>query len=256
MFEGRVALITGAANGIGRAVALMMKARGARAVIAADKDSEGLAEISPLLGEDGIHLDVTDRAEMKAAATQIEEKYGAIDILVVAAGILQPPPPSLEAVSERQFDRIIDVNLKGAWNAVTLVGTGMVRRGSGSIVTIASTTGMIAGPLVPYGPAKAALIEMTKSFAGAWGEAGLRVNCVAPGFVETDALVRGASFGILNMERLAAETALKRLATTEEVAQTICFLASQQASGITGAVVPVDCGARVAPGFAALERPS
>jgi NAD(P)-dependent dehydrogenase (short-subunit alcohol dehydrogenase family) len=247
-------VVTGAAGGLGRAIALMLAARGAKVVIGLNRNADGLKDIALTLKHNGVMVDVTDRKAMQLAISAIETQFGAIDILVTAAGILQPPPRAVEDVSERQFDRIIDVNLKGTWNAVSLVGPGMVRRRAGSIITIASITGLEPGPLVPYGPAKAAIIEMTKSFAGAWGQHGVRVNCVAPGFVETPPVNRGAAFGLLDLPKLGAATALERLATANEVAEAVCFLAGDQASGITGAMLPVDCGALVMPGFVALER--
>ena len=254
MFEGRVAVITGAAGGIGSAVALMLAARGAKAVIGLTRNAGSLDDIAERLGHTGYVVDVTNRKAMEHAVADIEAKHGAIDILVTAAGILQPPPTDVEMVSERQFDKIIDVNLKGTWNALTLVGTGMARRKSGSIVTIASITGLMAGPLVPYGPTKAAIIEMSKSFAGAWGESGVRVNCVAPGFTQTPPIMRGVAFGLLDIERLVASTALGRLPTELEIAEAVCFLASDSASAITGIVLPVDCGTLAMPGFQALAR--
>jgi NAD(P)-dependent dehydrogenase (short-subunit alcohol dehydrogenase family) len=254
VFDVQIAVVTGAASGIGREIALMLKSKGAKAVIGLDKDAAGLADLTQVSGSHGIVCDVTNRAQVVAAIAEIKAAYGTVDILVIAAGILQPPPLTLEAVSERQFDRIIDVNLKGAWNILSLVGKEMAANGSGSIVTIASITGLSAGPLVPYGPAKAALIEMTKSFAGAWGKSGVRVNCVAPGFVETPGLKRGTEFGIIDVERLTSATALNRLPTTREIAEAVCFFASGYASAITGTVLPVDCGALTMHGFAALDR--
>jgi NAD(P)-dependent dehydrogenase (short-subunit alcohol dehydrogenase family) len=254
MFSGKVALVTGAASGLGRAIALMIAGRGAKAVVGLDKDKAGLAAIGGSLRHPGIECDVSDHAEVAAAIGAVEKEFGHIDLLVICAGILQPPPVSLQSVSERQFDKIIDVNLKGAWNIITLTGQGMCTRGTGAIVTIASITALSPGPLVPYGPAKAALMEMTKSFAGAWGASGVRVNCVAPGFSETPALARGADFGVLDLPRLASATALGRLPTADEIAEAACFLLSPAASGITGAVLPVDCGALVMSGFSALDR--
>jgi NAD(P)-dependent dehydrogenase (short-subunit alcohol dehydrogenase family) len=253
MFAGRVALVTGAASGIGLAIADELLRQGA-AVVALDKDADALARMSQRAHMLAVMADVTDRVELAAAARSVEAQFGKVDVLVVAAGILQPPPLALEDVSERQFDRIMDVNLKGAWNTLSLFGGAMAKNGSGAIVTIASITAMLPGPLVPYGPAKAALIEMTKSFAGTWGASGVRVNCVAPGFVETPALARGVSFGLLEPGRLAAQTAMGRLATVDEIARAACFLVSDNASGITGAVLPVDCGALVHAGFEALRR--
>ena len=254
MFDGQVALVTGSASGIGRDIAMMIADRGAKAVVGLDKDEIGLAVMADQLGHPGFVCDVSHRAQVAAALAEAKSQFGRIDLLVAAAGILQPPPVSIEAVGERQFDKIIDVNLKGVWNVLTLAGETMCTQGNASIVTIASITALSPGPLVPYGPAKAALIEMTKSFAGAWGKAGVRVNCVAPGFSETPALARGVAFGVLDTAKLASATALNRLPTGKEIAEAVCFLLSPAASGITGAVLPVDCGALVVHGFAALER--
>ncbi|MGL4404321.1 MAG: SDR family NAD(P)-dependent oxidoreductase, partial [Notoacmeibacter sp.] len=211
-------------------------------------------DIAHRLKHPGLKVDVTNRAAMQNAVALIEAEYGSIDVLVTAAGILQPPPISIGAISERQFDKIVDVNFKGTWNAVSLIGACMARRASGSIVTISSITALEAGPLVPYGPTKAAIIEMTKSFAGAWGRSGVRVNCVSPGFVETPSLKRGVNFGLVDVDQLKGLTALGRLPSSDDVADTVCFLASDKASAITGAMLPVDCGALVMPGFTALDR--
>ena len=254
VFNHQTAVVTGAASGIGRAISVMLKSKGVKAVVGLDKDQAGLSGLAHEIGSHGIVCDVTNRVQVAAAVSEVKATYGKIDILVVAAGILQPPPLTLDAVSERQFDRIIDVNLKGAWTILSLAGKEMAAQGSGSIVTIASITGLSAGPLVPYGPAKAALIEMTKSFAGAWGSAGVRVNCVAPGFVETPGLQRGTAFGLIDVQRLASATAMGRLPMVDEIAEAVCFLASGSASAITGVVLPVDCGALIMPGFAALNR--
>jgi NAD(P)-dependent dehydrogenase (short-subunit alcohol dehydrogenase family) len=254
MFEGLVAIVTGAAGGLGQAISVMLASHGAAAVIGFNRNANTANEPVVGLPYRSVIVDVTDRTAMQAAINAVETEFGGIDVLVTAAGLLQPPPLSVDDISERQFDKIIDVNLKGTWNALSLVGPGMVRQGKGSIVTIASTTGLEPGPLVPYGPTKAAIIEMTKSYAGAWGRYGVRVNCVAPGFVETPPINRGVAFGLLDLPKLGASTALMRLPSADEIAKAVCFLASEQASGVTGAMLPVDCGALVMPGFVALER--
>ena len=256
MFEGQIAVVTGAAGGIGRAISAMLAVRGVSTIIGINRNTDKMTEDDRNLQFRALTVDVANRNAMQKAIDGIESEFGQINILVTAAGLLQPPPLSVDDVSERQFDKIIDVNLKGTWNALSLVGPGMVHRGSGSIITIASITGIQPGPLMPYGPSKAAIIEMTKSYAGAWGKHGVRVNCVAPGFVETPPVSRGVAFGLIDLPKLGAATALKRLATAEEVAKAVCFLASDQASGITGAILPVDCGALVMPGFTTLERHS
>lgn len=249
-FTGRVALVTGSASGIGRAVAMMLAARGARAVVGLDRDEDGLAALATELRHRGFVLDVTDGAAVTAALAEIRTTVGPIDLLVTAAGMLQPPPLAPEAVAERQFDKIVDVHIKATWRIATLVGADMAARKQGAIVTIASITGIEPGPLVAYGPAKAAVIQMTRSLAGAWAGKGVRVNAVAPGFTATPGLARGMAFGVLDEAQLARSTAMDRLVTADEVAEAVCFLLSGAASGITGAVLPVDAGGLVASGFA------
>ena len=126
----------------------------------------------------------------------------------------------------------------------------MAERGQGSIVTIASIAAFEPGPLVVYGPAKAAVVALTRALAGAWGRYGVRVNAVAPGFVRTPALERGLAFSKVDESQLAASTALGRLATADEIADAIAFLASDAAAAITGVVLPVDAGHLLAGGFA------
>lgn len=254
MFEGRVAVVTGAAGGLGRAIALELAKQGAKVVIGLIRKADSLNDIAHILKHSGMQVDVTDRKAMQQVTTEIITEFGSIDVLVTAAGILQPPPLSVQAITERQFDKVVDVNFKGTWNALSLVGNEMLRRGSGSIVTVASITALEPGPLVPYGPTKAAIIEMTKSFAGAWGRSGVRVNCVAPGFTATPALSRGVEFGLLDIHQLAGLTALGRLPNADEIAQAVCFLAGDKASAITGAMLPVDCGTLAMHGFKALDR--
>jgi NAD(P)-dependent dehydrogenase (short-subunit alcohol dehydrogenase family) len=126
----------------------------------------------------------------------------------------------------------------------------MAQRGQGAIVTVASIAGIEPGPLVIYGPAKAAVIALTKGLAGAWGRRGVRVNAVAPGYVRTPALERGLALGFLDEGTLVDSTALGRLAAADEVAAAIAFLASDAAAAITGVVLPVDAGHLLAGGWA------
>jgi NAD(P)-dependent dehydrogenase (short-subunit alcohol dehydrogenase family) len=247
-FDGRVAAVTGGASGIGLAAATRLRRDGAR-VILLDRDEGALGRAAADLGATGIALDVTDRAAVAKAVAQIEAEHGAIDVLVTAAGVLDPPRPP-ERISEKAWDDVFAANVNGTRNICQAVGAGMAARGRGSIVTIASIAGFEPGPLVAYGPAKAAVIALTRALAGAWGRHGVRVNAVAPGYVRTPALDRGLFFGLVDERRLADSTALGRLATSDEIAAAIAFLASDAAAAITGVVLPVDAGHLLAGGWA------
>jgi NAD(P)-dependent dehydrogenase (short-subunit alcohol dehydrogenase family) len=247
-FEGRLAVVTGGASGIGRAAAGRFARDGARVVIL-DRDEAALPRVAADCGAIPIVLDVTDRTASVRAVEQIEAEHGPVAVLVTAAGVLEPPRPP-ERMSEQSWQRIFAVNLEGTRIACEIVGARMAARGRGSIVTVASIAALEPGPLVIYGPAKAAVVALTKALAGAWGRRGVRVNAVAPGYVRTPALELGFKVGVVEEGRLAASTALGRLATADEVAEAIAFLASDAAAAITGAVVPVDAGHLLAGGWA------
>ncbi|HEX2725920.1 MAG TPA: SDR family oxidoreductase, partial [Beijerinckiaceae bacterium] len=237
-FQGRVAAITGGASGIGLAAAARLVRDGAR-VILLDRDEAALGRAAADLGTTGITLDVTNRTGVANTVERIEAEHGPIDVLVTAAGVLDPPRPP-ERISEKAWDDIFAANVNGTRIICQTVGTGMAARGRGSIVTVASIAGLEPGPLAAYGPAKAAVVALTKALAGAWGRRGVRVNAVAPGYVRTPALERGLFFGVVDERRLADSTALGRLATGDEIAAAIAFLASDAAAAITGIVLPVD----------------
>ncbi len=245
---GRIAVVTGGASGIGRAAAMRLARDGAR-VVSLDRDEAALMESAAELGAIPVVLDITDKAASTRAIHAIEDEHGPIAVLVTAAGVLDSPRPP-ERISEQAWQRTFAVNVEGTRIACELVGARMAERGYGSIVTIVSIAAIEPGPLVVYGPAKAAVVALAKAFAGAWGRRGVRVNAVAPGYVRTPALERGLALGFLDERRLAASTALGRLATADEVADAIAFLASDAASAITGVVLPVDAGHLLAGGWA------
>ena len=247
-FNGRIAAVTGGASGIGLAASVRL-ARGGARVIILDRDVAALAKAATEIGVVPLALDVTNKAAVIRAFDQVEAEHGPIAVLVTAAGILEPPRPP-EQITDDAWARTFAVNVEGTRIACELVGARMAARGRGSIVTVASIAGLEPGPLVIYGPAKAAIIALTKALAGVWGRRGVRVNAVAPGYVRTPALERGLAFGFLDEGRLVASTALGRLTTAAEVADTIAFLASDAASAVTGIVMPVDAGHLLAGGFA------
>jgi NAD(P)-dependent dehydrogenase (short-subunit alcohol dehydrogenase family) len=247
-FEGRLAAVTGGASGIGRAAAQRLAEDGARIVLL-DRDEGALRESATELRAFPYLLDITDQTASARALDDIEREHGPIAVLVTAAGVLDAPRPP-ERISETAWQRTFAVNLEGTRIACELVGGRMAARGQGAIVTVASIAGIEPGPLVIYGPAKAAVVALTKALAGAWGRRGVRVNAVAPGYVRTPALERGLALGFLDERRLVNSTALGRLAGADEVAAAIAFLASDAAAAITGIVLPVDCGHLLAGGWA------
>jgi NAD(P)-dependent dehydrogenase (short-subunit alcohol dehydrogenase family) len=247
-FQGRVALVTGGASGLGRAAAARLVRDNARVVVI-DRDEAALKDAAAELGAISVVLDVTEKAAWASAVEGIEAEHGPIQVLVTAAGVLEPPRPP-ERITEQAWDKTFAVNLDGTRLGCQVVGARMAGRGQGSIVTVASIAAFEPGPLVIYAPAKAAVVALSQALAGAWGRRGVRVNAVAPGYVRTPALERGLSFGFVDEARLAASTALGRLTTADEVADAIAFLASDAAAAITGVVLPVDAGHLLAGGWA------
>jgi NAD(P)-dependent dehydrogenase (short-subunit alcohol dehydrogenase family) len=177
-FGGRVALVTGGASGLGRAAAARLLRDNARVVIL-DRDEDALADAAAELGAVPVALDVTEKAGWIGAVERIEADHGLIAVLVTAAGVLEPPRPP-ERITEQAWDKTFAVNLEGTRLGCQIVGARMAARGAGSIVTVASIAAFEPGPLVIYGPAKAAVVALTQALAGAWGRRGVRINAVAP----------------------------------------------------------------------------
>ena len=141
-----------------------------------------------------------------------------------------------------QWDREVNIDLRGTFMVARAVGVRMAKRRYGAIVNVASVAGMTSGPIHAYTAAKAGVIQLTQTLAAEWGRAGVRVNAVSPGFTRTAMLEAGIASGALDKERLARPSAMNRLVEPMEVAQAIAFLLSPQASGITGINLPVDAG--------------
>lgn len=237
--ENPVALVTGGARGIGEAISDLL--RKSWSVLIADRDFETASETAKALGVQAIELDIAEEDAVVAAVSDVESRFGPIQGLVNCAGPLQNTdrPEDLEM---RMWDRMTDVHLRGTWLMTRAVGTRMARRGSGSIVTIASVAGMQAWPVHAYGPAKAALINLMQGLAAEWGCEGVRVNCISPGFVRTPGTQRGLSEKLMDAEVISDHTALKRLLEPKEIATAAAFLLSDESGGITGINLPVDAG--------------
>jgi len=242
---GKVSIITGAARGIGHATALKFAREGA-IVVVCDLEQAPIdattREIREGKGEAlGFIVDVTKPATIRAMVDAVMQKYGRIDVLVNNAGIVQDA--QLLKMSEVQFDRVIDVNLKGTFNCTKAVADIMVAQGAGVILNASSVVGLYGNfGQTNYAASKFGVIGMVKTWARELGRKGVRANAVCPGFVETPIL---KSIPDKVLEAMRARVPLGRLARPEEIANTYAFLASDEASYINGAVIEVSGGATI-----------
>ena len=241
--DGKTAFITGGGRGIGLSTAEALAEAGARVIIS-DMDRQGLSAGRDELKRkgydvDAVQLDVTDSKAVAAAARAANERHGAVDILIANAGIAWP-----DTGGEEMSDEVVDVDLNGAYWSCREFARPMLERGRGSIVTLGSMSGLISNKpqrQVHYNAAKAAVHHMTRSLAGEWAGRGVRVNCVAPTYVDT-VMSRGGFTDDQLMPVWMDMTPMRRVAGPDEIAAPILFLASDAASAMTGAVVVVDCG--------------
>ena len=245
--KNKVAIITGAANGIGLATAKRFVTEGARVVIAdlrRDQIDVAVAECSALGGDAcalGLILDVTQRPSVDALVAAVKQQYGRIDILVNNAGITKDA--RLVKMTEVEFDAVIDVNLKGVFNCSQAVVPTMIEQGSGVILNASSIVGLYGNfGQTNYAATKFGVIGFTKTWFRELGPKGIRVNAVAPGFIAThilDAIPENV------MKQLTGRVSLGRLGQPEEIASVYAFLASDDASYINGAVLEVSGGMTV-----------
>ena len=228
---GRVVVVTGAARGIGRAVAERFVADGDR--VATIYRGGDLPK-----GVDGYVADVTDTDAVDAAFTAIERDLGLVEVLVANAGVTKDQ--LLMRMSDEEFESVVDVNLTGVFRCVRRVSKGMIRARKGRIVLVGSVVGLSGGPgQVNYSSSKAALVGMARSITREIGSRGITANVVAPGYVETDmtaALSEDVRKGYLKTIPAG------RFAAPDEIAAVVSFVASEAAGYVSGAVIPVDGG--------------
>ena len=239
----KIAVVTGASRGIGRAIALRLAKEGAFVILnfngSEERAREAVAEIEAAGGKaEAIRCDVSDFHGAEAFFAEIIKKYGRVDILVNNAGITRDG--LLMRMSEEDFDRVIAINLKGAFNCIRHVSRQMIKQRSGRIVNISSVSGVMGNAgQANYCASKAGIIGLTKSAARELSARGITVNAVAPGFIDTE-MTRVLSDQV--KEHAVGQIPLGHFGRPEDIAEAVAFLVSDRAGYITGQVLSVDGG--------------
>ena len=234
--EGKVAMVTGAASGIGRATSLTLAREGA-AVMCADINIEGAQETADAIAADGgtaaaVELNVTDEEAVQAALAATVEQLGALHILVNDAGI---------SGRMHEYHDVIDVNLNGVYYCMKYGAALIEQHGGGSIVSLSSIMGLVGGSAPGYTASKHGVLGLTRNYALMYGGRGVRVNCVNPGYIETPMTEFMLSDDARREDAVGLHP-IGRLGRPEDVANAILFLASEDASFVTGVALPVDGG--------------
>ena len=238
--QGRVAIVTGAAQGIGAACARRFAREGARVVLADVDDARGQA-LAAELGGLYHHCDVGDKAQVDALVAATLARHGRIDVLVNNAGIFKAA--DFLEVSEADFDAVLRVNLKGSFLVGQAVSREMARVGRGSIVNMSSVNGVLAIPTIAsYNVSKGGINQLTRVMALALADKGIRVNAVAPGTIATELAAKAVLTSEEARQKIMSRTPMGRLGEPSEIADVVAWLASDAASYITGEIVTVDGG--------------
>ena len=238
----KVSIITGSANGIGYATALKFAAEGATVIVCdlkQDDVTRAVKDLEAVGGKAaGYPVNVTDRKSIDAMVADVKARYGRVDVLVNNAGITQDA--RFTKMTEAQFDAVVAVNLKGAFNCCQAVAETMLAQGSGSIINVSSISGLYGNfGQANYAATKAAVIGLTKTLARELGAKGIRVNTVVPGATHTSIL---DTIPPEVLDRIRNSCWMKRVAAPEEIANVYAFLASDAASYVNGATLEVSGG--------------
>jgi len=247
--KDKVVIITGAGGGIGRETAILFAKHGARVVVTDIDEKAGqdtVNEVIKVLEQDPdckgdaffAKLDVSNREQARQVVQDVLNRYGEVNVLINNAGIVQDD--LITKMTEEEWDKVIDIDLKGPFHMIQSVADDMIKHGNGEIINVSSIVGIYGNiGQVNYASAKAGLIGMTKTLAKELGKKGIRVNAVAPGFIHTPMTAKVPE---KILEMMKEKTPLKRLGEPVDVAYTLLFLASDEANFINGAVIPVDGG--------------
>jgi len=242
-FKDKVVFITGGTKGLGKAMAKAFLAEGA-SVAVNGRNKEAVAQFTEELQGKSIlafNSDITQYEEMVDTASKVIESWGRVDILVNNAGIVNPLAPS-EKMKKDDFDRTIDINLKGAFYVTQIFGKHMIGQKAGRIITIASQVAFFGEKgFLPYALSKGALIIMTRELASEWSKHGVTTCCIAPGFIKggmNEGLIRKEVF----VNFLSGKTPIGRMGTVDELVSLVLFLASPEAQYINGETITMDGG--------------
>ncbi|WP_328559769.1 glucose 1-dehydrogenase [Streptomyces coelicoflavus] len=245
---GNSALITGAAQGIGAAIARLFAAQGATVVIA-DINEDGGRKTAATITENGgealfVATDVTSASDLDAAVRAAVTACGRLDVAINNAGIEEQGGAPLHELTEETWDKLIAVNLKGVWLSMKAEITQMLAQGGGTIVNMASVAGLVGLPLgiADYSAAKGGVVALTRTAAVEYAKQGIRINAVCPGVVRTALLDQAITAGMFTEPEAAALHPTGALITPEDVAQTFLYLASDASKHVTGHALPVDAG--------------
>ena len=243
LLKDKCAVVTGASRGIGKAIAKKLASLGANIVLNYRSNDEEALKVQKEILNMGVNAilykcDISDSESVLEMVKEAKEKFGKIDIMINNAGITRDT--LILRMKEEDFDKVIDVNLKGVFNCLKAITPIMVKQKEGKIINLSSVVGLVGNAgQVNYAASKAGVIGMTKSLAKEVGSRGITVNAVAPGFIDTDMTdVLGEKF----KEETKKNIPLKRLGKPEDVANVVAFLASDEAAYVTGQVMNVDGG--------------
>jgi len=246
--DGKVALVTGAASGIGRATALTFAREGARLIIA-DTNEDGGQQTVHMITENGgnatfVRVDVTQATDVEAMIGKAVATYGRLDCAHNNAGIGSRPRAPLHECSEATWDRVLDINLKGVWLCMKYEITQMLQQGGGTIVNTASIMGLVGSwsGTASYNASKHGVVGLTKTAALEYARSGIRVNAVCPGYIRTPLIEEALTSRPEMEEQIVSRHPVGRMGRPEEIAEAVVWLCSDAASFVTGHTMTVDGG--------------